>query len=83
MAQTWRLFIYRLPPNPSRTRVAVWRELRRLGALPLQQSVVVVPEIGDLPDRLDAVEQRIGDEDGVSYRFRLGDLPPDHIARMQ
>ncbi len=33
----WRLITYRLPAQPSRHRVAVWRELRRLGAVPLQQ----------------------------------------------
>lgn len=36
--------LYRLPANDSRARVAVWRELRRSGALHLQQSVVAVPD---------------------------------------
>lgn len=36
--------LYRLPSNDSRARVAVWRELRRSGALHLQQSVVAVPD---------------------------------------
>jgi len=35
---------YRLPAEPSRHRVAVWRELRRLGAVPLQQGAWAVPE---------------------------------------
>jgi hypothetical protein len=78
----WQLFIYRLPPNPSRTRVAVWRELRRFGALPLQQSVVAVPELADLMQRLDGVETRIESEGGVSYRFRLGDLTPHQHVRL-
>lgn len=78
----WQLFIYRLPPNPSRTRVAVWRELRRFGALPLQQSVVAVPELGDLMHRLDGVEMRIANEGGVSYRFRLGDLASEQRDRL-
>jgi hypothetical protein len=33
----WRVITYRLLAEPSRHRVAVWRELRRLGAVPLQQ----------------------------------------------
>lgn len=73
----WQLLIYRLPANPSRARVAVWRDLRRLGALPLQQSVAAVPELGDLGERLDAIESRIGAEGGSSYRFRLDDLTPE------
>src|SRR6516164_1392185 len=40
----WRVITYRLPPEPSRHRVAVWRELRRLGAVPLQQGTWAVPE---------------------------------------
>jgi hypothetical protein len=70
----WHLFIYRLPANPSRTRVAVWRELRRLGALPLQQSVVVAPEAGGIAAQLDAVEARILAEEGTVYHYRLTDL---------
>ncbi|MDR2988017.1 MAG: chromate resistance protein ChrB [Nocardiopsaceae bacterium] len=41
---SWRLITYRLPAEPSRHRVAVWRELRRLGAVPLQQGTWVLPE---------------------------------------
>jgi hypothetical protein len=39
----WRLITYRLPAEPSRHRVAVWRELRRLGAVTLQQGTWAVP----------------------------------------
>jgi hypothetical protein len=82
MTSIWHLFIYRLPANPSRTRVAVWRELRRLGALPLQQSVVVVPEEGGLAAQLDAIEARILSEEGTVYHYRLVDLPADQQARL-
>jgi Protein ChrB, N-terminal len=40
----WRVITYRLPPEPSRHRVAVWRELRRLGAVSLQQGAWAVPD---------------------------------------
>ena len=40
---SWRLITYRLPAEPSRHRVAVWRELRRLGAVTLQQGTWAVP----------------------------------------
>ena len=40
---SWRVITYRLPAEPSRHRVAVWRELRRLGAVPLQQGTWAVP----------------------------------------
>jgi hypothetical protein len=41
---TRRVIIYRLPAEPSRHRVAIWRELRRLGAVPLQQGTWAVPQ---------------------------------------
>ena len=40
----WRVIIYRLAAEPSRHRVAIWRELRRLGAVPLQQGTWAVPQ---------------------------------------
>ena len=40
----WRVITYRLPTEPSRHRVAVWRELRRLGAISLQQGTWAVPD---------------------------------------
>jgi hypothetical protein len=39
----WRLITYRLPAEPSRHRIAIWRELRRLGAVPLQQGSWALP----------------------------------------
>jgi hypothetical protein len=40
---SWRVITYRLPADPSRHRVAIWRELRRLGAVALQQGTWAVP----------------------------------------
>src|SRR3954452_23277849 len=57
------MLIYRLPSNDSRARVAVWRELRRSGALHVQQSVVAVPDddaFTDAVDRLRAVIAEVG-----------------------
>src|SRR5260370_9926577 len=40
---SWQLITYRLPAEPSRHRVAAWRQLRRLGAVPLQQGTWALP----------------------------------------
>jgi hypothetical protein len=81
-APRWQLLIYRLPSNPSRARVAIWRELRRLGALPLQQAVSAVPELGDLPDALDGIVERIERDGGTVYRYALADLTTAQQARL-
>jgi DNA-binding transcriptional regulator PaaX len=41
----WMLLVVRLPAEPSRHRVAVWRELRRAGALSLGQGVWAAPAV--------------------------------------
>ncbi len=41
---SWRVITYKLPAEPSRHRVAVRRELRRLGAVGLQQGTWAVPD---------------------------------------
>jgi hypothetical protein len=41
---SWHVITYRLPAEPSRHRVAVWRELRRLGAVALQQGTWALPD---------------------------------------
>jgi hypothetical protein len=80
---TWHLFVYRLPNKSSSTRVAVWRELRRIGALPLQQAVVALPQKGGLSDKLDAIAERVRGQGGVVYRFELSSLAKQDDERMQ
>jgi hypothetical protein len=41
----WLVLVVRVPAEPSRHRVAVWRELRRIGALSLGQGAWVVPDV--------------------------------------
>jgi vacuolar-type H+-ATPase subunit I/STV1 len=52
----WVLLTYRLPTEPSRHRVAVWRELRRVGAVSLQQATWAVPA---RPEFLEAIERAV------------------------
>ena len=40
----WLVLVVRVPAEPSRHRVAVWRELRRVGAVSLGQGVWTVPD---------------------------------------
>ncbi|WP_409305758.1 Chromate resistance protein ChrB [Peribacillus sp. SCS-155] len=41
--QTWLHLVYKIPRNPSKTRVYVWRKLKRLGAVLLHDSVWCLP----------------------------------------
>ncbi len=39
----WALLVYQIPSEPSARRVAVWRKLKRLGAILLHDSLWVLP----------------------------------------
>ena len=40
---SWALFVFTLPREPSAPRVAIWRKLKKLGAVLLHDSVWVLP----------------------------------------
>jgi hypothetical protein len=42
-ADGWLLLVYRVPPEPTRLRSAVWRRLKSLGAIYLQNSAAALP----------------------------------------
>ena len=42
-AQEWLVIVYRVPTDPTRLRAAVWRRLKGLGAVYLQNSVAALP----------------------------------------
>jgi len=61
----WIVLFVRLAAEPSRHRVAVWRELRRVGALSLGQgawAVPATPAFADGIDRAVALAERGGGE---------------------
>jgi hypothetical protein len=49
-AGQWLVLVVRVPAEPSRHRVAVWRELRRIGAVPLGQGCWGVPDVTAFAD---------------------------------
>src|SRR5881394_3861400 len=39
----WLLLIHQIPPKPTYFRVKIWRRLQQLGAIPVKNSVYVLP----------------------------------------
>ena len=60
----WRVVTYRLPSEPSRHRVAVWRELRKVGAVSLQQATWAIPTGGIFDAALDRAKAIVERADG-------------------
>jgi hypothetical protein len=74
VTRRWLLLVYRVPSQSSKARVAVWRDLKRLGALYLQQAVCVLPDREELRTALDRVRERIDELDGSSHFFVLDNV---------
>jgi hypothetical protein len=60
----WVLLVYRLPREPSRHRVAVWRKLKILGALYLQDGVAALPEDAVTREQLEWLQLRVREAGG-------------------
>ena len=58
-ARRWLLLIYRIRAESSGQRTYVWRQLRQLGAVYLQQAAAILPDRPELSVELDRLGQRI------------------------
>jgi hypothetical protein len=72
----WVLLVYKLPREPSRHRVAVWRKLRDLGALYLQDGVAALPEDAVTREQLEWLQLRVRETGGEAtlWEARPGTL---------
>jgi hypothetical protein len=61
--------VIRLPTNPSRHRVAVWRELRRIGAISLSGGVWATPAAPVFAAGLNRVAELVARADGQVLTF--------------
>ncbi|WP_426574623.1 Chromate resistance protein ChrB [Aquihabitans sp. McL0605] len=62
--QEWLVVVARLPADPSRHRVAVWRELRRAGGIPLGGGTWALPEGPTTPAVLEQVRALVSRAEG-------------------
>jgi hypothetical protein len=58
-ARYWILIIYRVPQDPPGRRTYVWRYMKRLGAVYLQQAVAILPDLPQVRTTLEALAERI------------------------
>lgn len=79
---SYLLFIYQVPSQPSAARVGVWRELKRMGALYLQQSVCILPRREPLLHALQKIAERVNDLHGSYHLLPLHELPEEEEAKI-
>ena len=73
----WLILIYHLPRDPSRHRVAVWRKLKALGAIYLQDGAAVLPEDAVTREQLEWLQLRIREAGGEAT---LWEALPNTVA---
>jgi hypothetical protein len=76
------VLIYRVPTEPASKRVAVWRDLKRLGALYLQQCACIFPAIPGLNKDVDNIAAKIPALGGETFLFEVPRLQPEEETRI-
>lgn len=56
---SWLLLTYKVPPEPATKRVALWRRVKGLGAVYLQNGVCLLPKTDDHIRRLKMIENDV------------------------
>jgi hypothetical protein len=79
----WVVLIVRLPVQPSRHRVAVWRELRRVGALSLGQGVWAVPDVPVFAEGVQRALELAERADGDTVVLRAAGRDAQDAARFE
>lgn len=69
MKQRWLLLTHRLPDRPSNLRVRVWRRLQALGAVPIKNSVYVLPDRASTREDFDWLRKDIVQSGGEATVF--------------
>ncbi|CCH30151.1 Chromate resistance protein ChrB [Actinosynnema sp. NPDC047251] len=82
-AARWLVLVIKLPAEPSRHRVAVWRELRKIGALSLGQGVWAVPEVPVFADGVRRALEFTDNAGGQGVTLQASGRSEQDAARFQ
>ena len=80
--QRFLLLVYRMPAKPTAGRVAAWRNLKKIGAVYLQDSVCVIPDTVAQRRELAPVLERIDVDGGRYHMLPLRKLPPEEEQKL-
>ena len=70
----WLLLIHQLPSHPSNLRVATWRRLQQIGAIPLKQAVYALPDTPDAREDFEWLKTEVKAAGGEASVFAA-----DHV----
>jgi hypothetical protein len=78
----WWVLVYRVPSEPASKRVGLWRDLKRTGALYLQQCVCILPDVGANAEELERIMAKIPSMGGEAIRFVVPRLDKQDEVRI-
>jgi len=76
------VLVYRMPAKPTAGRVAVWRLLKKAGAVYLQDSVCVFPDLPRIRRELQPVLERIDEKNGSFHLLPLRSLSTEEEEKV-
>jgi hypothetical protein len=68
---SWIVFSYKVPNEPSTIRVRVWRTLKALGVVYIQQSVCVAPETAEVTKKIQSIKKLIESSEGEALYLEV------------
>ncbi|MGH7630443.1 MAG: Chromate resistance protein ChrB [Gemmatimonadales bacterium] len=74
---SWILLSSRLPREPSRLRLAVWRRLKRLGAVLLHDALWVLPADAKTREAFEWLAQETEEQGGTAFVWEASSLASD------
>ena len=80
---SWQILTYRFGPDAGTARVAVWRELRKLGALALQQATWAFPDEPELAAGLARTVSLVEASDGQALVVQVADDDQEAVAELE
>lgn len=78
MRSEWVQLAYRLPREPSTPRIAVWRKLRRLGAVQVSDGLVALPRDSRTQEQLEWLADEILEANGEATIWLATPGSPAH-----
>jgi hypothetical protein len=72
----WLLLIYTVPAEPSRKRAAIWRDIKKVGAVYLRDGVCVLPERPETTTAMRAIATRVDEFEGQVTLVEAARLDP-------
>jgi hypothetical protein len=73
---SWLILTHQLPPKPSNVRVKIWRKLQSLGAVPIKNSIYVLPNNPEAREDFEWLRQEIVQMKGDASVFLADALGP-------